>query len=165
MIQNDFSRMTGSKTIGFSGGRFRFGVEFLNNSTGKLLFGLKPAHRQGVVSPQHSGHLLHWIKLRAHCPGTPFVQEPSGPIARGVFSEGLKRFLQKATPDRLQIVMQQFRQSALLPVCQVLRALEQQPAVFTQHRIMALFLLLCQMLASHFHLLKAGGRMHYPSIL
>jgi len=140
MIQSDFSRMIGPKTIGFSGGQFRFGVETLNNSTGKLLFGPKPVQQQGAMTSQHPGYLFHWINLRTHCLGTPFVQELSGPIGRGVFPEELKLFFQEVTPDRLQIVMQQFRQLALLPVRQVLRALEQQPAAFTQHRLIALAL-------------------------
>jgi hypothetical protein len=42
MIQGDLSCMIGSKTIGFSGSQFCFGVKTLNNTTGKLLFSPEP---------------------------------------------------------------------------------------------------------------------------
>ena len=42
MVQGDFSRTIGSKTVRFSGSQFCFGVKALNNTTGKLLFSAKP---------------------------------------------------------------------------------------------------------------------------
>ena len=63
MIQGDLSRMVGPKTVSFSGGQFRFGVEILNNSDGKLLFGPEPVQQQMAVPPQHLGFSLHRIYL------------------------------------------------------------------------------------------------------
>ena len=125
MIQGDFSRMIGPKTVRFSGSQFRFGVETLHDSAGKLFLGPKPVQQQRPVPPQHLGQLLHWINLRRHCLGASCIQKVPGPVGRGVRPEELKLFLQKVTSDRSQIVLQKIRQFCLLFVRQVLRSLEQ----------------------------------------
>jgi len=52
MIQGDFSRLVGSKSIRFSGGQFCFGVQTLHDATGKLFFGPEPVQYQGLVPPE-----------------------------------------------------------------------------------------------------------------
>ena len=106
MIQGDFNGAVGSKTVSFSGGQFCFGIETLDHSAGKLFPSPEPVQQQGSMPPQHPGHFLHWVNLRAHRLGTPFIQKPSGPVGRGIRPEELKLFLQKVSSDRSQIVAQ-----------------------------------------------------------
>ena len=125
------------KAVSFSGNQFRLGVETLNNSTGKLLFGPKPVQQQGSVPPQHLGHFLHRFNLRSHGLRAPRVQKLPGPVGRGVRPEQLTLFLKKVTPDRLQIVPQKICQFGVLFIGQVLQSLELQPAHFRRHRLVA----------------------------
>ena len=98
--------MVGPKTICFSGSQFRLGVETLDNPAGKLFLGPEPVQQQEPMPSQHPGHFLHWINLRAHGLGTPFIQKLPGPVGRDVRPEELKLLLQKVTSDRSQIVAQ-----------------------------------------------------------
>jgi len=67
MIQGDFHRMIGAKTIGFSGGQFCFVVEALDNGTGKPSFGTKPVQQQGpmTVLPDNSYCLIFLTFFRS----------------------------------------------------------------------------------------------------
>ncbi len=75
MIQSDFSRMIGPKTVRFSGSQFCFGVETLHNAAGKLLFGPKPVQQKWAVPSQHPGDFFHRVNLRAHGLGAPVCGE------------------------------------------------------------------------------------------
>ena len=150
MIQGDFGRIIGPETVRLSGSQFRFGVEALHDSAGKLSFGPKPVQPQGRVPPQHLGHFLHGIDLRAHYLGAPCIQKLPGPVGRCARPEELKLFLQKVTSDRSEIVLQNIRQFGLLFVRQVFRSLEQWPACFREHQLKAFLVQLLRLLGVHF---------------
>jgi hypothetical protein len=82
------------------------------------------------MTPQHAGDSLHRLNLRAHRACAPLIEEPPCPIGRGVAPKELEVLLEQVAPDRPQIVSQQLGQADLLLLAQVLRASEQQPAVW-----------------------------------
>ena len=45
MIQGDFNRMVGPKTVRFSGSQFRFGIESLYDAAGELLSSPEPVQQ------------------------------------------------------------------------------------------------------------------------
>ena len=87
MIQRDFSGMESPKAVRFSGSQFYFGVESLDDPTGKPFLGPEPVQQQGAMPPQHLGYFLHGFDLRAHCLGAPFIQKLSRPERRRIRPE------------------------------------------------------------------------------
>jgi hypothetical protein len=77
---------------------------------------------------QHPSNLLHRLKARAHGLGTPLVHELHGPGRRDVLPEQPELLLQEVGADGAQIAAQEFLELNLLPVGEVLRALQQAPA-------------------------------------
>jgi hypothetical protein len=69
----------------------------------------------------------------AHRLPAPFVQELSRPGGGVVIPELLKRFLEKVSADRLQVVAEQVAQPEALIGFEVVAAFEQQPARFFQY--------------------------------
>src|SRR5215469_16701535 len=71
---------------------------------------------------------LHRLDAGAHGLPAPFIEELASPGGRVVIPELLEGFLEKVSPDGLQVVAEQVAQAEALLNLQVLFPLEQEPA-------------------------------------
>ncbi len=102
------------------------------------------------MTSQHPGHFLHRLDFRSHRFRTPPIQKLTGPVGGNVTPEELERLLQQVGPHAAKVVLQQFRQPALLRIGQMFRSLQQQPAAFRQNRLISLGLQLLHLAGTHF---------------
>ena len=67
-----------------------------------------------------NGRCSSWLDARAHHLPTPVIEELSGPGGRVVIPELLKGFLEKISPDGLQVVAKEIAEQEVLLGTQIL---------------------------------------------
>src|SRR3990170_4765872 len=132
MLEGDFDGAEGAETIGSSGGELGLVVETLDGAAGDRALGPEPIEQQHAMAAEHAGDFLPGLQARAPRPGAPPIQEAPRPGGGEGGSEELDVFLQEVGPDRLEVVPEEFGQSAFLRLRQVLGSLEQEPAVWVR---------------------------------
>ena len=138
VIQSDFQCPGGAEPIRPFGDHSGLPVEAFDNATGELPPGSEPVQDQVAVRAHHAGNILHRFEPRAHRPSAPAVEELSGPVRRHVAPERLKVLLEQVGANRAQVATHQLRKPFRLPVGEILRTLEQEPAAVLEHRRPAL---------------------------
>jgi hypothetical protein len=114
VIKGQFEYPVGAKAIGFSDGDLSLIVEALHDPTGNQLLRPEKVANQFLVLPQGASDLLHGLDARTHGLVTPLVQELACPSGRAVIPELLECFLEKVSPDGLQVVAKEIAQAEAL---------------------------------------------------
>ena len=138
VIQSDFQCPGGAEPIRPFGDHSGLPVEAFDNATGELPPGSEPVQDQVAVRAHHAGNILHRFEPRAQRPSAPAVEELSGPVRRHVAPQRLEVLLEQVGANRAQVATHQFRKPFRLPVGEILRTLEQEPAAVLEHRRPAL---------------------------
>src|SRR5579864_7440557 len=102
MIESDFSRQIGSKSVGFFQRQFELGVEAFDDAAGELLLRLEIVEQQAAVTLESGCHFLERIKPAVSDSNTPRVEELSGPSRRIVGPEMLEALGQQEGSDAAQ---------------------------------------------------------------
>src|SRR5215469_11499078 len=134
MIESEFQGSERAESVGFPHGDFCLVVQVLDDAAGKQLLSPEVIEDQLAVFAHGACDLLHGLDAGAHDLTTPFVEELSGPGSGVVFPELLKGFLQKVSPDGLEVVAQQIAKPETLFGFQIFFAFEQEPARLLQNR-------------------------------
>jgi hypothetical protein len=138
VIQGKFEDSIGAKAIGLSQGDFGFVVQALHNAAGNPLLSEEVVENQLPVQAQGAGDLLHGLDAGTHCLAAPLVEKFAGPGGRAVLPELPEGFLEKVSPDGLQVVAEEIAEPEVLLFTQILTTLEQQPAGLLKDRAAAL---------------------------
>ncbi len=107
-------------TVGFSHGDFRLIVQAFHDTAGDQFLSSEIVEDEFAVLAQRACDLLHRLDARAHGLPTPPVEELGGPGGRVVIPELLKGFLEKISPDGLQVVAKEIAEQEVLLGTQIL---------------------------------------------
>src|SRR5215470_5623536 len=100
----EFEGSVRTKTIGFSHSDFGLVVQAFDDAAGNQLLRPEVVEDQLAVLPEGAGDLLHGLDAGAHGLAAPLVEELAGPDRRVVVPKLLEGFLEKVSPDGLQVI-------------------------------------------------------------
>src|ERR1051325_1046146 len=130
MIEREFEHAIGAKAVGSSHGDFGLVIQALDHTAGKQLLSPEVVEDEFAVLAEGTGDLLHGLDARPHGLATPFIEEFTGPGGRVVVPELLKGFLEKISPDGLQVVAEEITKPEVLIESEIVTAAKQEPAGF-----------------------------------
>ena len=89
-------------------------VQALHDTSGNHFLRPEVVEDQFPVLAKRSSDLLHGLDAGTHGLTVPLIEKPHGPGGRAVIPELLECFLEKVSPDGLQVVAEEITQSEAL---------------------------------------------------
>ena len=109
-------------------------VQALHNAAGNQLWRPETIEDEVTMLTEGAGDFRHRRDAGAHGPPARFIKEPASPSGRVVIPELLEGFLEKVSPDGLQVVAEQVAWTEALLNLQVRFPLEEEPGRLLQQR-------------------------------